>query len=60
MPLAVPRPPQRAADAELDHVMAWSDGGPTSEPNLAACCTHHHRLKTHAAGGTSTPTPTAG
>jgi hypothetical protein len=28
--------------------VAWSDGGPTSEPNLAACCTHHHRLKTHA------------
>ena len=41
---------RRAADAELDHIKAWSDGGPTSEPNLAACCTHHHRLKTHAAG----------
>ncbi len=41
---------RRAADAELDHIVAWSDGGPTSEPNLAACCTHHHRLKTHAAG----------
>ena len=41
---------RRAADAELDHVVAWSDGGPTSEPNLAATCTHHHRLKTHAEG----------
>ena len=27
---------RRAADAELDHVTAWSDGGTTSEPNLAA------------------------
>ena len=41
---------RRAADAELDHVTAWSDGGTTSEPNLAACCIHHHRLKTHAEG----------
>ena len=41
---------RRAADAELDHITAWSDGGTTSEPNLAACCTTHHRLKTHAEG----------
>jgi hypothetical protein len=39
---------RRAADAELDHVTAWSDGGTTNEPNLAAYCTHHHRLKHHA------------
>ena len=39
---------RRAADAELDHITAWSDGGTTSEPNLAAYCTHHHRLKHHA------------
>ena len=39
---------KRATDAELDHVIAWSDGGVTSEPNLAAYCTHHHRLKHHA------------
>ena len=25
---------KRAADAELDHVVAWSDGGTTSEQNL--------------------------
>ena len=25
---------QRAADAELDHVIAWSDGGTTCEKNL--------------------------
>ena len=41
---------RKAADAELDHITAWSDGGTTSEPNLAAYCTHHHRLKTHADG----------
>ena len=58
--MQVPRLPQTAADAELDHIVAWSDGGTTSEPNLAAYCTHHHRLKTHAEAGTSTPTPTAG
>ncbi len=39
---------RKAADAELDHVTAWSDGGTTSEPNLASCCTHHHRVKTYA------------
>ena len=41
---------KRAADAELDHIIAWSDDGTTSEPNLAATCTHHHRVKTHADG----------
>jgi hypothetical protein len=38
---------RRAADAELDHIVAWADGGHTSENNLAACCLHHHKLKTH-------------
>ena len=41
---------RKATDAELDHIIAWSDGGTTSEPNLAATCTHHHRVKTHAEG----------
>jgi hypothetical protein len=41
---------RRAADAELDHVIAWSDGGITCEKNLDAYCTHHHVLKTHAPG----------
>jgi hypothetical protein len=39
---------RRAADAELDHVIAWAGGGDTSEANLGAYCTHHHRLKHHA------------
>jgi hypothetical protein len=37
-----------AADAELDHVVAWADGGHTSDANLDGYCTHHHRLKHHA------------
>jgi hypothetical protein len=41
---------RRAADAELDHVIAWSDGGTTCEQNLHGYCTGHHRLKTHAPG----------
>jgi len=41
---------KQAADAELDHVIAWSDGGTTSKDNLAGYCTHHHLLKTHAPG----------
>jgi hypothetical protein len=39
---------RRAADAELDHVVAWADGGETSAANLQALCVHHHKLKTHA------------
>lgn len=41
---------RKAADAELDHVVAWSDGGTTSEKNLGAYCTHGHRIKTYAPG----------
>jgi hypothetical protein len=39
---------RQAADAELDHVIPWAHGGPTSAGNLVALCRHHHRLKTHA------------
>jgi Domain of unknown function (DUF222)/HNH endonuclease len=57
---------RKAADAELDHIVAWSDGGPTSERNLGGYCTHHHRLKHHAGwcvdadpdGGITWTTPT--
>ena len=38
---------RRAADAELDHILAWADGGQTSEANLGAYCLHHHKLKHH-------------
>ena len=57
---------RKAVDAELDHVVAWADGGETSEQNLRGYCTHHHRLKHHAGwhveaesgGGLAWTTPT--
>ena len=39
---------RRAVDAELDHAVAWADGGETKATNLYALCGTHHRLKTHA------------
>jgi hypothetical protein len=39
---------RKAADAELDHAVAWVDGGGTSAGNLHALCGTHHRLKHHA------------
>jgi HNH endonuclease/Domain of unknown function (DUF222) len=39
---------RRAIDTELDHVIAWADGGETSAANLRALCVHHHKLKHHA------------
>jgi hypothetical protein len=46
-----------AADADLDHTVAWSAGGTTSDHNLHARCRHDHRLKTHAPGWTVTQSP---
>ena len=34
---------------DLDHVTAYTDGGPTTPSNLAPLCRRHHRLKTHSA-----------
>lgn len=39
---------RRATDAELDHAVAWADGGDTSAASLHAFCLHHHKLKHHA------------
>lgn len=36
-----------AIDCDLDHVIAHSAGGATSEANLAPLCRHHHLLKHH-------------
>jgi hypothetical protein len=36
-----------AASCDLDHVVAWSDGGPTNVSNLSPKCRHDHRLKDH-------------
>jgi hypothetical protein len=37
--------PARLCD--LDHVIAYDDGGTTESSNLACLCRLHHRLKTH-------------
>ena len=42
---------RRAQSCELDHTIAWADGGTTAEPNLWASCPHHHHGK-HAPGWT--------
>jgi Domain of unknown function (DUF222) len=36
-------------DCDIDHTVAYADGGPTSDCNLAPLCRHHHRIK-HLAG----------
>jgi len=38
------QPPSRS---DLDHAVAWSDGGETDRSNLGLLCRRHHRLKTH-------------
>jgi hypothetical protein len=48
---------QPASRTELDHTIAYADGGPTVTANLGPLCTYHHRAK-HEAGWTLTqPTP---
>ncbi|HEU0088224.1 MAG TPA: hypothetical protein VFQ77_11355, partial [Pseudonocardiaceae bacterium] len=39
-----------ARPPDLDHPIAWGDGGTTCQHNLYGCCRHDHRLKTHAPG----------
>ena len=34
-----------ATECDLDHTIAWVDGGTTSADNLAPLCRSHHRLK---------------
>ncbi|MFI7742959.1 HNH endonuclease signature motif containing protein [Kocuria rhizosphaericola] len=36
---------RRAEHCDLDHTVAWVDGGPTAAGNLAHLCRHHHVLK---------------
>ncbi len=40
-----------ATQSDLDHTVAWSEGGPTEIDNLAPLCRHDHRLK-HEGGWT--------
>ena len=37
-----------AADCDLDHTLAWGEGGPTNIGTLAPLCRHDHRLKHQA------------
>ena len=37
----------RAEHCDLDHRVAYADGGPTSSRNLTPLCRRHHRMKTH-------------
>jgi uncharacterized protein DUF222/HNH endonuclease len=36
---------RRAARCELDHILAWEDGGRTHPDNLQPLCARHHHLK---------------
>ncbi|MEX5293690.1 DUF222 domain-containing protein [Kocuria sp. CPCC 205268] len=36
---------RRAERCDLDHTVAWQDGGRTSADNLAHLCRHHHLVK---------------
>ncbi len=45
-----PRCRRKAVNGELDHLVAYAEGGPTSATNLAGFCVRHHHLK-HAGGG---------
>ena len=38
---------RKAANCQVDHADAWSDGGDTSRSNTGALCVRHHQLKTH-------------
>ncbi|MGI8517057.1 MAG: HNH endonuclease signature motif containing protein [Acidimicrobiia bacterium] len=35
---------------DVDHIVSWLDGGPTSLDNLQLLCRFHHRLKHLKAG----------
>ena len=37
---------RRADRCQIDHALAWEDGGATSPANLGALCVRHHQLKT--------------
>ena len=55
-----------AGTTELDHALAWADGGGTSAANPHALCLHHHllehhtgwRIRTHPDGRLTWITPT--
>jgi hypothetical protein len=50
---------RRALDSELDHAIAYAEGGDTCDTNLHGSCTAHHHLKHNAPGWTVTQHPDA-
>ncbi|NYE37041.1 hypothetical protein F4692_002174 [Nocardioides cavernae] len=46
-----------ARRCDLDHVVPFDAGGPTSTSNLAPLCRTHHRLKTHSSWHYDTTAP---
>jgi hypothetical protein len=46
---------RNAARCEPDHVIPYSQGGPTTPSNLLSLCKHHHRVK-HQGGWALTMT----
>ncbi|NYE36950.1 hypothetical protein F4692_002083 [Nocardioides cavernae] len=46
-----------ARRCDLDHVVPFDAGGPTSTSNLAPLCRTHHRLKTHSSWHYETTAP---
>ncbi|QWT24140.1 HNH endonuclease [Subtercola sp. PAMC28395] len=42
-----PTPCQPSTTTDLDHTIAWGDGGTTAYDNLSPLCTTHHKVKHH-------------
>ncbi|GAA0995463.1 HNH endonuclease signature motif containing protein [Subtercola frigoramans] len=42
-----PIPCKPSTTTDLDHTVAWGDGGTTSFDNLSPLCTSHHKVKHH-------------
>jgi hypothetical protein len=42
-----PTPCTPSSEADLDHTIAWTDGGTTDYTNLSPLCTSHHKVKHH-------------
>ena len=48
---------QPASRCDLDHTVAWDQGGPTCECDLAPLCRHHHRCKQSQGWKLEQPSP---
>jgi len=44
-------------ETDLDHTIAWGDGGPTHGSNLKGYCRHHHLIKTFRDGWSDVQNP---